>query len=255
LSDNWDFYLCRVDDQPASIYVDLGIKEEAPLAGYPVMAYVQLNMRAARDDGLSSRAEFDALIAIEEHIVPQLCSGAEAVFVGRNTSNGCRDFYFYRESVNGWAERVAAAMAAFPDYRYESGSRSDPDWQTYFDFLFPNDYSLQSILNRRVCDALRREGDHLSEPREIDHWAYFTAKEVRNEFIAEAERLGFKVRTDLDDESGRYGAQVFRSDIPGYETIDDLTWPLYEAARKLGGEYDGWETFVMKGDGDSEVVG
>jgi uncharacterized protein (TIGR01619 family) len=256
LSEDWDFYLCRVDDQPASIFVDLGIAEKAPLATYPVMAYVRLNMRDPREDGLSGRAEFDTLVAIEDQIVPQLTLGEDALFVGRNTSNGCRDFYFYRKSLDGWDERVVAAMAAFGDYRYEIGVRSDPEWRTYQEFLFPSDYSFQSIQNRRVCDALQREGDRLSDSREIDHWAYFPTEDGRSAFVAEAEKLGFALRTMIEGEreQDRYGAQVFRPDVPGHEAIDEITWPLYEAAKRLGGAYDGWEAFVLGGDRKNESV-
>lgn len=57
MSNDWDFYSCRVDDKPASIFVDLGIGGDAPLSGQPYMTFVRLFMRAPRPDGLSSQAE------------------------------------------------------------------------------------------------------------------------------------------------------------------------------------------------------
>ena len=61
MSDDWDFYFCSVDNKPASIFVDLGIAKEAPMAEYSVMAYVRTHMQAPRDDGLSSQVEFETL--------------------------------------------------------------------------------------------------------------------------------------------------------------------------------------------------
>ena len=36
----WYFYLLRVDDHPASIFVDLALKQVAPVSDRTVMAYV-----------------------------------------------------------------------------------------------------------------------------------------------------------------------------------------------------------------------
>ena len=47
MSDDWDFYFCRVDNQPASIYLDLGIAAQAPLTEFPCMAYAQTIFGAA----------------------------------------------------------------------------------------------------------------------------------------------------------------------------------------------------------------
>lgn len=247
MSDDWDFYPCLVDSKPASIFLDLGVAQEAPDKRYPIMAYVRLYMRNPREDGLSSSAEFETLASIEDVLVRQLISEDAATFVGRNTSDGCRDFYFYCRSEVGWTSRVEEAMAAF-DYKFDSGTRPDLGWRTYFDFLFPRDRDLQSIQNRRVCEALKRNGDSLSTAREIDHWAYFNTEDARERFIESAATLEFEVRSRLDsgqEDDRRYGVQIFRKDVPDFSTIDQTTWPLFEAAAEVGGEYDGWESVVV----------
>ena len=37
MSDDWDFYSLRVDGEPASIFVDLGISEDAPIRSHTTM--------------------------------------------------------------------------------------------------------------------------------------------------------------------------------------------------------------------------
>jgi len=54
MSENWDFYGLQVDGQPASIFVDLGIVQSAPIPSHPAMGYLRLIMRQPREDGLSS---------------------------------------------------------------------------------------------------------------------------------------------------------------------------------------------------------
>jgi hypothetical protein len=149
------------------------VAKDAPLVAYPVMSYVWLAMKNPRHDGLSSSEDFEALKSLEDLLESWLTSGGSAVYVGRNTSNGFRDFYFYCVPEVDWVTRIAESMRSFSGYRYESGSRPDPEWNSYFDFPLPGNREMQSIQNRRVCDSLQRHGDELTRPRQIDHWAYF----------------------------------------------------------------------------------
>ncbi|WP_255991631.1 DUF695 domain-containing protein [Chitinolyticbacter albus] len=246
MTDDWDFYFLNVDDKPASIYVDLGVHDAAPNPALPHMAYVRLHMREPRDDGLSSQAEFDTLVAIEDALTAALVN-EETEYVGRCTTNFCRDFFFYVARPQAWSTRVAACMRAFEGYQYDVGTREEPDWSSYFSYLYPSDADLQTIENRRVCEALERNGDKLSEAREIDHWAYFGNEASLHAYVEAARQLGFKVRTISDDDEAcnKHCAQLWRSDIPAFNTIDDVTLPLFNLAATHGGEYDGWESVVV----------
>lgn len=245
MTEDWDFYLLRVDEMAASIYVDLGARKFAPNPSLPYMAYLRLYMNAPREDGLSSQDEFEALSAIEDLLCAKLIGG-ETDYVGRCTTNACRDFFFYVAQPQNWVNRVTNCMLSFPTYKYEADTRRDAEWSTYFSYLYPSAVDREKIENRRVCGALEQNGDKLIEAREIDHWTYFADIPSRAAFIADAAQLGFEIRTLSDsDTDGRYLAQLWRSDIPAYNTIDDITLPLFRLAEKHGGEYDGWETFVV----------
>jgi hypothetical protein len=242
MTDNWDFYALRVDGEPASIFVDLGIQSDAPVSSLSHMEYVRLYMNQPRTDGLSSKEEFDILVKIEKAIEANLC-GDEVGYVGRNTSGGCRDFYFYASTPQNWQSKVDRVLSVFEDYKYETSSREDAGWSTYLNFLLPGKVDRQKIENRRVCEALERHGDKLVAEREIDHWSYFQSPAAVDAYLAEIEASGFQVRNRPVSNEGtlRYGAQVWRVDIPSYGNIDKVTLPLFEAAARHGGEYDGWE--------------
>lgn len=51
MTDDWDFYAARVDDRPASIFVDLGAAQAAPVETLPLRAHVRLFMNSPRPDG------------------------------------------------------------------------------------------------------------------------------------------------------------------------------------------------------------
>lgn len=247
MSNDWDFYFCRVDDNPASIFVDLGASKVAPLSQFPVLAHVRIYMQAPREDGLSSQAEFEALKSLEEDALESLQSESEASYVGRCTSDGCRDLYFYTRTGSHWEERVGRIMKDFPTYEFECGTRSDPAWTTYFTFLNPSDEDRERIENRRTCEVLEKKGDELATARPIDHWAYFPNPSLRRAFVEEAQALGYEVTELIDSgsEDERCGVRLSAVGLPSLELIDELTLPLFRAARAHAGEYDGWETQVV----------
>lgn len=247
MTDDWDFYFLRVDDKPASIYVDLGARKSAPDPRLPCMAYVRLHMKAPRSDGLSSQEEFETLVAIEDLLKGGLV-GADTDYVGRCTTNSCRDFFFYVAEPATWTERVRRCMNEFPSYEYEAGTRQEPEWSSYLSYLYPSEADRQTIENRRVCEALERNGDQLSEPREIDHWAYFSDEASLRAYVEGASQLGFAVRaiSAPHDPSGRHCAQLWRMDVPSFQAIDGVTLALFKLASTHGGEYDGWESVVVR---------
>ncbi|HEV8695423.1 MAG TPA: DUF695 domain-containing protein [Lysobacter sp.] len=246
MSEQWDFYLCQVDGKPASIYLDLGIVSEAPIQGYGHVARIDLSMLAPRSDGLSSQVEFDRLNAIEDALCDQLIDHTH--YVGRVTSDDQREFYFYLAAAEDWQDKVAAAMALFPEYTYQTDVREDPQWQAYLEFLYPDDAARHSISNRHVCDALERNGDALDQPRVIDHWAYFPDEKARSMFITRVAALGYELREvwGPNEDIDAHAVRVYRSDVPSYDNIDDVTHALLYVAAELGGEYDGWECAVVK---------
>ncbi len=246
MSDDWDFYYCRVDDKPASIYLDLAAIEHAPQAHLPFMAFIRLQMREPRPDGLSSQAEFGTLCALEDHLVATLPDEGTQ-YLGRCTTNGYRDFVFYVADSIAWPERVAASMAAFPDYSFEVGVREDPEWSTYTGYLYPGERDMQVIQNRRVCQALEEQGDALQAPREIDHWLNFDSVQAATAYAQAVAAQGFAVREQASepDEHGRVTLRVWRSDVPGYSAINEVTLPLFELAKAGQGVYEGWEALVV----------
>jgi hypothetical protein len=249
MSDPWDFYFRTVDDRPTSCSVNLGVHDDAPMPSLSYVATVRVRMRNPRPDGLSTAEEANVLWQIEDALVATIKSNTpEGIFVGRVTSAGNRDLFFYLPLPESWASTVEAAATAFPCYEMQSDVWQDCAWQTYFGFLVPNAEQRQMIENRKVCEVLERHGDALTEPREIDHWIYFHAPVQRSEFAKRVAEIGFRTRC-LPDRTGEemaYGLQIFRVDLPSYAAIDDVTLPLFRLAEKYEGEYDGWETVVLK---------
>ncbi|MFN3725839.1 MAG: DUF695 domain-containing protein [Allosphingosinicella sp.] len=242
MSDNWDFYALRVDSEPASIYLDLGLAQNAPLESQPHLAYVRVQMRHPRPDGLSSNEEFEDLAAVEDSLSEVVADGRSTTYAGRNTSSGNRDFYFYTSDPVAFAKSAKAAMVGHSHYKFEVGDRLDRNWDVYFDFLYPTPSDLQRILNRRVVDNLAAHGDNLSEPRSIDHFAYLPSVIAAESLRDHLHEQGFIVDEPRID-GGSVAVSFKRTDRP--EDIDDVVIPIARRLQELGGEYDGWGCEVI----------
>ncbi|WAC73345.1 DUF695 domain-containing protein [Roseateles sp. SL47] len=247
MTDHWDFYFLHIDEHPASIYVDLGMESQAPLAALPHLALLRLPMLRPRGDGLSSREEFNTLSAIEDALTAQV-QGDDAGYVGRNTCEGHRDFFFYVADPAAWAKRVDHVMAQYPDYQGRTSTREEADWSTYFNVLLPGPANRQSMENRQVCERLEELGDPLTAARQLDHWSYFPDEASARAFIEEAQSLGFSLTEGplQAEDGGAFSVQLARTDIPSFQGIDAVTLPLFEASLRHGGDYDGWACHVEK---------
>ena len=135
-------------------------------------------------------------------------------------------------------------------YEFETLAQDDAGWTFYFDVLYPTAPDWQRIMNRHVLENLTREGDDLSKPRRIFHWLYFSNETDRGHCAETARQRGFGIRLtaeiDKPNKSFPLALQLYRIDSVAPSAIDALTLELFSLAQANSGEYDGWETQVVK---------
>lgn len=244
---NWDVYLCNVNDRLASIVLDLDYWKRAPLEGHPHLLCIFLYLLHPRDDGLSSPEEATKLRQIEDSIMEALQTRANGLFVGRITTSRQREFYFYAPSAHDFPESIHMAMRTFGEYKYDLADDSDPQWKHYFEVLYPSEDDLQRMSNRKVIKNLTDAGDDLSKPRAVDHWIYFKSSEGRSAFIKMIGSEGFQtISEQRHDGEYPFSLHIRRVDNVDQSSIDAVVLMLCAMAKKMDGDYDGWETSVER---------
>ena len=246
LPQNWDFFMCRIEGAPASIRTNLALIEVAPLEGLTQRLQFCIKMKKPRPDGLSSNEEYPILCDIEDAIGDK-AESTGAVSAGVVKSEGFLELWFYTQNAEALAKTCEEALQTFEGYQSGYNIAEDPEWEDYFGFLYPDEFSYQTMQNRKVLMQLEKNGDKMEVPREIDHFFYFKEATQQQAFAKEAETKGFKVRFN-DDEfvedrkaEGKeypYMVEATREDSP--LDIDDIVWDLLELASPFEGEYDGW---------------
>lgn len=240
MSEEWDFYPCLVDGEPASIFLDMGIASSAPIFGFDSGAYLRVWMNRPRPDGLSSQEEYDTLVAIEEALEAEIGRSGTTMYVGRNTSGGCRDFFFYTSNEAAFRASASAAISRFADYRSEIGVRLDEKWRAYFDFLYPNSDQKQRMANRGVIEALGRHGDDCRTPRQIDHLIIVGDREQADALARTVSGHGFQLKPGSPSKQSDTEWLIEFDKVEAPVEIDETTIMLSRLAREHSGEYDGW---------------
>ena len=246
LPQNWDFFMCRIEGAPASIRTNLALIEVAPLEGLSQRLQFYIKMQNPRPDGLSSNEEYPILCDIEDAI-GEKAEAIGAILAGVVKSEGFLELWFYTQNAEALAKTCEDALQTFEGYQSGYNIAEDPEWEDYFGFLYPDEFSYQTMQNRKVLMQLEKNGDKMEVPREIDHFFYFKEAAQQQAFAKEAENKGFKVRFN-DDEfvedrkaEGKeypYMVEATREDSP--LAIDDIVWDLLELASPFEGNYDGW---------------
>ena len=247
--EEWEFYFSNVNDKLGSLFVDLGLYKVAPIADKPNVVWVSIKMNNPREDGLSSQEESGLLGDIEDALVDKIVSKHNVIYVGRLTSAGDRDLYFYFGDTTLYDKTISDVMIAYPKYQFDFGSKEDKEWSGYFDFLYPTPKQYQNIQNRRVVEQLEQGGDKLTKSREVFHWIYFKSERDRGSFLERIKSDNFSiVNKGVDKSLGdfAYQLQIKRVDKVYLNSVNDYVIHLWHLANETNGDYDGWETSIEK---------
>lgn len=250
MAEDWDVYFTSRPPPLRSILVDLGLRETAPDAARGTLLRTRIPLLVPREDGLSDESETESLYAIEDALFQELGRGLGARYVGRCTRAGQREFFYYGRGGERFPVALVSVQMKFPQYQFEAEAEDDPDWNIYFEQLYPTEIDLLSIQNRRVTEQLADLGDTLLEPRQVTHSMYFATPHSREQFLKTIAAEGFGIslkETAEPDAEYRYGVDLTRQDRVDLNSIDGLVVDLYLRVVQAGGEYDGWDTFPLTG--------
>ena len=147
---DWQSYICKMNGELASVYVDLNLSSTAPSVIKPKLAWLWIRLNSPRDDGLSSDDEFESLCDFEDDLEDALVPYESCEYVGRITTKGRREFYFYVSGEFDLENATNDVLAAHPEYSFQLGEKLDDAWNHYFSTLFPASNGMEQIERRKT---------------------------------------------------------------------------------------------------------
>ncbi len=245
--ENFDFYEAAAENGRAFVSIDLDAAHHAPVATHPVRLQFRVKMLKPRSDGLRSDEEADQIFAIEDALVEEVRTKHEGIFVARTTAFGFSEFIFYVPAARRDAAATAKGVAArFKPYDIEWLEEEDAEWERYFQ-LYPNQYAMQTMLNRNLVRQMVEAGDRLEIPRVIDHMAFFPSREKAEAASKELVAADFQVEQPREPSGDQklWGLEFHREDACDGESPDEFTFEILDILEQHEGEYDGWGSPVQ----------
>jgi len=251
--EDFDFYFSESMKARLVITVDLGAVELAPLATHPLRLQARITMQTPRADGLRQLGEADALFDLEDRLVERLNGVLPLVYVGRMVAAGDVTLVWYapRTAEVQLEELTDVVKSERGGYEVHLSLDRDSNWDFYDDFLFPDVYNLQVMLNRRRLMTLEEHGDDGSMVRELEHLAYFGSEDRAEEALKKLMTAGFEVDSPIVAEQPSPGSDLSwalwfsREDSLAEGRIDDVCIEVLDVILASEGYYDGWGVRLM----------
>ena len=247
----WNVYRSWLDDDPAVFRLNLALDEVAPIEGFSYCVRITIELKNPDENGFSTN-ERPAIYAIEDQILRPLQSDKD-ILVAVLTMRGEVTWYFYSQAPEALQERLSATWDSSMGYTYQVDCSEDKQWNFFLKGLYPNIYEKQTIYNREILYACQENEDQVEVPRPIEHWLYFDTEQDMLSAIEKAAALGFTVYSSekVVPEEGKevqedlgYCLILSKENTP--IDIDGDTWDLIDIALDTHGNYDGWETILVK---------
>ncbi len=252
----WEFYLCLIEDQHASILVDLSYASEGQIENMEHLVRLRIPLLAPREDGLCTLEESEKLNEIDDALF-EVVEAAEGTIahVGRITCGGFRDFFFYVENPLTTEPALSSALVPHTEYPCETAADHDPEWSAYFEMLYPSPREMQMIMSERVLRSLAENGDDPEISRDMTHWIFFPGVEQRQQFADRVAQGGFRIVEEGGDgsEESPLMLAIARTQTTDRVEVHDTVLELYDLAEECEGEYDGWETSIEGAADDAQA--
>ena len=246
--ENWDVYLAQNEKGLASTMINLSLKSEAPIKKMPFLLITGVKYKDCGDDGMPGKKEFENLYKIEDSIENIISENIESKHAGTYTYSCERQEYYYISDTAGIRKKLAAMYKKyFPAYVGYVNIRKDQTWSGYLDFLYPSEEVLEYMLNQKVLANLTKAGDKLEKERVVDHFIFFATEKDQDCFITYATAQHFKVESKEQITGPKpFKLHITRTDKVDAVSITPITLELRKQASRCKGDYNGWETVVVK---------
>ena len=247
--ENWEVYMAQYQKGPGSTLINMSLKETAPIKQFPYLLTTGVKFIDCSNEGLPVKDGFEILYKISDTIKNIIDLKLKNKAAGTFTYQCERIDYYYLTDTTGIRKLLGSAYERnFPEYEYSINIRNDKEWNGYLTFLYPNEISYEYMVNQKVITKLTNEGDDLSKARKVDHWLFFKTESDRTKVRAYAEKQKFKIESEnvAKESKLKYPVQISRTDNVDAKSISAITIGLRKKAKELNGEYDGWETVVVK---------
>ncbi len=217
----------------------------APVKDLPYAMITSIPYPAAcRQDGFPETSFHLILDEYSEEIVAAVREVPGTEIVGHFLHNCEKRDYFYGSDTSQMKMAIAEFNSKQDIFR-KPGVQviRDPEWKIYLNFLYPDNYIRESMVNKRVIDELANSGTNLKKAMKITHLSRFDNEKRREQFRIFLIEQGFRIES-VHRKSDDFFITFSRKDTPNLKTMNEITVRLTFESESRGGEYKGWSVEI-----------
>ncbi|AXG71884.1 hypothetical protein KORDIASMS9_04142 [Kordia sp. SMS9] len=246
----WNTYQAKQEQGVSSTNLRMDLIDSAPINGFDFLFYIKIKYRVTEESDFPIGNKLKKLYRIKDAIYAKMQSVADdSKYVGSFMYDGSRFEYYYVKDAADIENHIDKLFRnKFRGEKYEVFIKSDPAWDLYLNFLYPNDEIKNFMSNRDTVIQLKNAGDDVLAVRKIDHYAGFTSVNEMNLFEEAIKKLAYKISYKKPVKNDKYSHEIkfSRDNSVTLENTMKFTTELIKLAEEFNGNYDGWETFVVK---------
>ncbi|MFL9832328.1 DUF695 domain-containing protein [Flavobacterium sp. ST-87] len=246
---NWDAYIANYENGAGSTTLNMDLKKVAPKTDLAYILITGVTFSNCNKDGFPEKEEFSKLYEVSDEVETTISKITKTELAGTFTYQCERlNYYYINDTTQIRSKLTALYKNKYSNYKYYINIKPDKNWDAYLNFLYPNEEIQENMSNQKVIEQLKNGGDDLTKSRQVDHWIYFSNEKNRDLFEKRIAKNGFKIenKEKIDDPDKPFKLHISRDDKVDSESISKITLELRKRAKELEGDYDGWETYVVK---------
>jgi uncharacterized protein (TIGR01619 family) len=238
---DWENYIVPLNGKPVSINVDLGLKSFAPIKEDSMVIIVRVRLNQLDQQGMPKAEDAENLLNMEDRLVELLARQSGALFAGRFTQRGIREFYFYAPDTAGYRKALNQALQPYGSYQWLAQAKTDKSWSNYFEVLYPSEIDFLRIQSKRKLAQMDLSS---GKAETILHFMSFPNEVSMKKYLSELKSSSFSIGflpTDPDPKTGRFELILQRREKLSTVWTEKEIIPLYRKVLAAGGNYRGWE--------------
>lgn len=143
-SNKWWAYMADYNGTPGSTRVDMALQQKAPVQDLPFVVIAGTKYTTTLASGLPEANDIQRLNELSDKLILAIMSVGPSLYVGTFTHNNEQVHYVFVKDLAGTEEAFKKALKlACNTCEASYRTKSDPDWNTYLKFLYPNQATMQ----------------------------------------------------------------------------------------------------------------
>lgn len=234
----WGQYEATWENEPGIMSVNLDVKKIAPVAELAFLLEITQSGEECDENGLLVNVDLSSSEKKAVDVDSILSTAMYVEDVGRLLYRcQSKDYYYIQDSAVAF-QVLEALYGLSLDYKIIE----DKSWKVYEEFIYPDDFLVQTMINKRIFNQLHEEAYNFEEKALLQHFASFSSEEDRHDYRRFLIQNNYKIgeMTTNAEEAQSYVISFSRKDKLHLERLSNITLRLDQKAISLAGSYDGW---------------